>query len=207
MGPDDDGWEEVTDPAELKAVGGASAVKRMQEARARAPGLSGSPADAVGGTLETAPARDKARGVLLTIQRLQPAIDDVRRLQRSALGAKGLAGLAEYNPFSSSNQEYDAAVAALTALVRPATRQAGEGAMSDFESKLAVATLPSRWRRDSYNDRAMHDLQRLVDTSRDLYGRQLGLAAPAPRALPAPPPAARSRPGGAQALKRKYGLR
>jgi hypothetical protein len=184
---DNDGWEDVTDPTEVKKLMGVRGVQQM------AKGGGGNPE-----ALETSQGRDKARAALLTIKRLQPALDRVRKLQKSTLGKQGLAALGEYNPLSSANQEYDGAVAVLTAMARPATRTPGEGAMSDFETKLAVATLPNRWKRDSYNLEAISGLQRLIDTSKEEYGRQLG--------LPAAPPRAQARPNG-DALRRKYGLK
>lgn len=206
-GQADDGWEEVTDPIELKRVGGAAAVREAIKANARRPVPSGTPADEVGGVLETAPNRDKARSGLAMIERIRPQLARVRKLQGSALGAQGFAGLAEYNPLSSTNQEYDAAVANLKTLVRPATRQPGEGSMSDFESKLAVATLPNRWKRDSYNREAIDGLQRLLDTTGDLYRTQLGYPANVAPSLPKVPPKSASRADRASALRRKYGLK
>lgn len=149
-----------------------------------------------GGALETSKGRDDARKALKTIELLQPQIARVRELQKKTLGASGLRALGEFNPFSGDNQQYDSAVAQLTSVARPATRTPGEGSMSDFETKLATATLPNRWKRDKYNEEALNGLQRLVDTSRNLYGRQLGL----PSAPPSPPKAAA---GGAWKITRK----
>lgn len=191
-----DGWEDVTDAVEMKALVGVKGVRDNAKSSPQAAGLPASPMGG-GGPLETASNRDKARAALALIERVEPQLKRVRQLQRSALGGKGLAGLAEYNPFSTGNQEYDAAVAGLTSLVRPATRTPGEGAMSDFESKLAVATLPNRWKRDAYNEEALNGLQRLIDSSRQLYSRQLGL----PQSPPTNPRNA------AASLRRKYGLK
>lgn len=168
--------------AELEKYRAQGLAKRLPSAPGAGPSQ---PSQDAGGQLETASARDKARSAMILIDRLQPQIDRVRKLQKSALGRSGLAGLAEYNPFSGENQQYDSAVSGLTSLARPATRTAGEGAMSDFESKLATATLPNRWKRDEYNNEAINGLQRLVDTSRRLYSQQLGLPA-APPSNPKP---------------------
>ncbi|MBB3693011.1 hypothetical protein [Sphingomonas sp. BK580] len=138
-----------------------------------------------GGALETSKGRDDARKAIKTIELLQPQIARVRELQRKTLGATGLRALGEFNPFSEDNQQYDSAVAQLTSVARPATRTPGEGSMSDFETKLATATLPNRWKRDKYNEEALNGLQRLVDTSRTLYSRQLGLPV-APPSTPKP---------------------
>lgn len=206
---DNDGWEDVEDPQTLKAIVGVKGIAAATQARNRA-GAAADAAKDVGGLLETPARRDMARASLLLINRLQPAVDDVRKLQRKALGATGVAALGEYNPFSSDNQEYDAAVAGLTALARPATRTPGEGSMSDFESRLAVAALPNRWKRDAYNEKALNSLQSLIDTHRDSYSRLLGLGAAQPRRLPQAPPRSRGQAGARPAaddLRSKYGLR
>ena len=144
-------------------------------------GPASRPLQSAGGQFETSRARDQARASLALIERLQPALDRVRHLQKTTLGKTGLAGLAEYNPVSQENQEYDSAASQLLALARPATRSPGEGAMSDFESKLAVAPLPNRWKMDAYNNESIAGLQRLIDTSKQLYGSQLGLPAAPPK--------------------------
>jgi hypothetical protein len=150
------------------------------------PTSPGAPVTTSGGELETASARDKARSALVTIERLQPALDRVRKLQKATLGRSGMAAIGEFNPFDADNQEYDAAVAILRALTRPATRTTGEGSMSDFDAKMATAILPDRWQRDKYNNEAIGGLQRLVDNTKSLYAGQLGLPAPPPRLRKAP---------------------
>lgn len=159
---------------------------------------NGQPATQGGGPLETATARDKARSAMTTIDRLTPALARVRKLQNKTLGASGLSALGEFNPLNQDNQQYDASVATLTALARPATRTPGEGAMSDFESKLATAILPGRWKRDKYNTEALDGLDSLVSTSRKNYAEQLG--------LPQAPTTKKGRPD-ASALRAKYGLK
>lgn len=180
---DNDGWEEVTDPHELKIIGGVKAVDKAAEAARR------NAATAANGQapLETANNRDKANAALALIDRVEPALNRVSHLQKTNLGRTGVAGLLEYAPFVPSNQEYDAAASLLTALVRPAMRSPGEGSMSDFESKLAVQPLPDRYNTDRYNNEAINGLRTFLDTSRKLYRAQAG--------LPKPPPstAARSR--------------
>lgn len=152
--------------------------------------------------LETSKARDSARAAMSTIDRIAPSLARVRKLQNTTMAPSGLQGAAEFNPWSSKNQEYDAAVANLTALVRPATRTPGEGSMSDFESKMAKAILPDRWKRDSYNNEALDGLDRLVATGRETFRTQLGL----PQAPPSSGSGQRA-PPNADALRSKYGLK
>ncbi|MGK6323469.1 hypothetical protein ACMGDM_10295 [Sphingomonas sp. DT-51] len=206
---DNDGWEDVTDVRAIKAIAGTKGVAAAAKAQPVVKGADEA-AKSVGGLLETPTRRDMARGSLLLINRLQPALDEVRRLQKKTLGATGITAVGEYNPFSSANQEYDAAVAGLTALARPATRTTGEGSMSDFESRLAVAALPNRWKRDAANIKNLDGLQALIDTHRDFYSRQLGLGPAQPRQLPQAPPSARGKPTqrpSADDLRSKYGLK
>jgi hypothetical protein len=179
MDQNNDGWEDVTDAREVKALVGVKGLQQQAKGLPQArPGANTAAAASVGGVMETPARRDGARSSLALIARLQPAIDRVRHLQETTLAPSGVAGLAEYNPFSSANQEYDAAVAGLTALARPATRSPGEGSMSDFESRLAVAALPNRWKRDTYNHEAVDGLQRLVDTSSAWVPKHLPSASP-----------------------------
>ena len=176
IGADNDGWEDVTDPAVLKAAGGVKAVEKgaEQARRAAAAAQNGQ------APLETANNRDKAAAALALIDRVQPTLARVRHLQKTNLGRSGVAGLIEYAPFVPANQEYDAAASMLKALARPAMRTPGEGSMSDFESKLAVQPLPDRYNTDSYNNEAINGLQAFLDTSRRQYSAQAGLPKPPP---------------------------
>lgn len=57
---------------------------------------------------------------------------------------------------------YDKAIAGLSSLVRQLTRTPGEGAMSDYESRLGQAILPKRTDNKAARDEAMATIQELV---------------------------------------------
>ena len=148
---------------------------------------AGKPAAAGSGDVfESAKSRDSARSSLDLINRIQPQLNRVRDLyDRNLKGAGPMQSIREYLP-SQSNSQFDNAVAGLRILVRPATRTPGEGAMSDFESKLAMQNLPERWSFDGANEEALTGLQRLLDTSRSDYSKRLGLPAAPPKKSAAP---------------------
>lgn len=133
-----------------------------------------------GETFEGSKSRDAARAALDQMDRIQPQIDRVRALYAEHLKGSGpLKSLGEYLP-SQDNARFDNAVAGLRTLVRPAQRTPGEGAMSDFESKLAIQNLPDRYSFDGANEEALSNLQTFIDTSRASYSKRLGLPTPPP---------------------------
>lgn len=149
---------------------------------------SGGKAAASSQTYETEKSRDGARSALDQIERIQPQLDRVRALYNSNLRGSGpLKSAMEYLP-SQDNSRFDNAVAGLRTLVRPAQRTPGEGAMSDFESKLAIQNLPDRKSFDGANEEALGNLQTFLDTNRAAISRRLG--------LPIPPPSVRKANNG-----------
>lgn len=149
-------------------------------------GSSGRSKSSTDETFETSKARDAARSALDQIDRIQPQLDRVRTLyNRNLKGYGPLKSIGEYLP-SQENSRFDNAVAGLRTVVRPSQRTPGEGAMSDFESKLAIQNLPARSSFDGANEEALGNLQTFLDTNRDVYSRRLG--------LPKPPPSATRKP-------------
>lgn len=148
-----------------------------------------------GDAFETSKSRDGARAALDQIERIQPQLDRVRSLyDRNLRGAGPLKSAMEYLP-SQENSRFDNAVAGLRTLVRPAQRTPGEGAMSDFESKLAIQNLPDRKSFDGANEEAMNNLQTFLDTNRSALSRRLG--------LPTPPPSVRKAASGWKVTREK----
>ncbi|MET3725863.1 hypothetical protein [Sphingomonas trueperi] len=175
----------------LKPEHQAELAKYRAQGLARpAPSADGSPSM----SLEMPKARDDARKALALIDRVTPLLDNVDKLQRTAMRGQGLAGLKEYNPWRRENQEYDAATAMLATAVRPATRVTGEGSTSDFESKLALQVIPDRWNFDARNEGAIKSLRTFLNTSRENYTKQLGGGLP--KAPPPRRPAAPAQGGG-----------
>ncbi|PNQ03642.1 hypothetical protein H5V43_16305 [Sphingobium fuliginis] len=150
------------------------------------PGAAPSQPTKSGQPFETSKSRDAARAALDQMDRIQPQVDRVRALYNETLRGSGpLKSLGEFMP-TQANARFDNAVAGLRTLVRPAQRTPGEGAMSDFESKLAIQNLPNRYSFDSANEEALDGLQTFLDTSRASYSKRLG--------LPTPPPSVRRKP-------------
>lgn len=144
-------------------------------------GPQGQPVAARQDTMETAANRDKARAAMDLINRVQPQLDRVRSLYNSNLKGAGLfKSVREILP-SQRNAQFDRAADQLATLVRPANHTPGEGAMSDFESRLALRSVPDRWSFDGSNEEALSGLQTFLDTSRADYGKRMGLPTPPPR--------------------------
>ena len=84
---------------------------------------------------------------------------------------------------TDSARAYDGALAALQSTVRQLTRTPGEGAMSDFESRIAMAQLPGRVDPSGVIDQKitqLEDLANIVEQGySDMLSRSGGRAAPA----------------------------
>lgn len=145
-------------------------------------GRGGPPAPPVNGNmLEMGVNRDKARSAVDQIDRITPQLDRVEKLYNSTLkGNTVLHALGEYLP-TPSNSAFDAAAGELQKLMRPATRTPGEGSMSDFESKLALQSLPDRWSTDAYNEESIRGLRQFLSSNRQSYAKRLGLPTPPPQ--------------------------
>ena len=156
-------------------------------------GPDGQPSSTAPEQLELKTSRDKARAALALIGRVQPHLDRVQQLYDNNLKGSGpLQSLREYLP-SQRNAQFDAAVAPLRQMVRQANHKPGEGAMSDFESKLALQGIPDRWSFDGKNEESLRNLQVFLDSSRDSYSKQLG--------LPTPPPNGRRTPAAGWSIR------
>lgn len=143
-------------------------------------GPNGKPAPANDGRLETAKSRDDARRAMDLIDRIRPHLSRTRELYDGNLKGSGpLQSLREYLP-SQKNAQFDQAAGMLRLLVRGATRTPGEGAMSDFESKLALQPMPDRWSFDGSNEEALRSLEQFLDSNASNYAKRLGLPSAPP---------------------------
>lgn len=96
---------------------------------------------------------------------------------------------------------YDKAIASLTAQIRQLTRTPGEGAMSDYESRLAAAIPPARSDNSAAREEAMAGIRDLIATTRAGYEELVGEE-------PAQTPArrnSRSNPDDIEEIMRRYG--
>lgn len=137
--------------------------------------------------LETKSNRDKARGSVDRLGLVAEQLARVRQLYNDSLRGSGpIKSIREFLP-SQANSQFDNAVQTLATLVRPTTRVEGEGSMSDYESKLANAPLPNRWKFDGANEESLRGLERIVSEGKSNTAKRLG--------LPKPPPAAKTSSG------------
>lgn len=89
--------------------------------------------------------------------------------------------------FDAESDRFDKAVAALSPLIRQLTRVPGEGAMSDYESRLAELTLPSRRSTPEGRKEVIDSMKELLRNTRMGYRELLGEAATvAPARQPSP---------------------
>ncbi|TWI04799.1 peptidase M15-like protein [Luteimonas cucumeris] len=124
---------------------------------------------------------------------------------RGSLSA-GLGG--KYLP-TEDGRRFDAAVAVLKTQVRKLTRTPGEGAMSDYESKLAELANPSRGEYEQVTDDQLQQLRSLVQTTRQGYEALLQDAGGSMGNVPTPGSNTpnSSAAGGVDDLLSKYGVK
>lgn len=155
MQQEDDGWEDVTDPAEIKKLLGVKGVQDMVTQAKTANGGSTDPTITAPSGLKAAQLGGwaKARASMETIA----ALNKLRKNYDTNFSNSGPSAIAEYFP-SQKNAALDAQVAALLNPAKAASRSAGEGAFSDKDLESLQASLPSRWKFDGGNQQAMRDL-------------------------------------------------
>lgn len=104
-------------------------------------------------------------------------------MQKDGSYARGyVGGLAPGQLVGGKAAEFDKSAALLAAQIRTLIRTAGEGSMSDFESRLALLPLPSRQDSDEGRAEAIRGLRTLL---KEVEGRSKRLLAP-PTASPRP---------------------
>lgn len=116
------------------------------------------------------------RTKLQGINAIQSQLGRVEAAMRD-LEAKGWAGpVAGFVPgaFDAESDRFDKAVAALAPLIRQLTRVPGEGAMSDYESRLAELTLPSRRSTKAGREETIASMRDLLRITREGYRELLG---------------------------------
>jgi hypothetical protein len=123
-----------------------------------------------------------ARQKITQIQAARNQLNAVKeQFAKNLRGSYSAGPLADYLP-TSQGQAFDRAVRNLAPLVTAVTRVPGVGAMSDYESKLQEATLPSRGTYESVTEQQIADLERLLDTVEGGYRDLLGEGTQSPAA-------------------------
>lgn len=113
-----------------------------------------------------AKARDKLRSVGIIKQQLskvQSAFDNIKDSISAGPGGQGRLP-------TPGGQAFDAAVDLLRTYIRQMTRTPGEGAMSDFETKLAQAINPDRTKYETVTQQQIDQIMDLVDMIEGGYG-------------------------------------
>ncbi|MDH2239066.1 hypothetical protein N5K27_22415 [Pigmentiphaga sp. GD03639] len=136
---------------------------------------------------------ENARAKLQTVAVLRQQIENLKS-QRENLGIASEGLVAGRNPLSEAGRNYDAALSALQTTVRQLTRTPGEGAMSDYESRLAMAQLPSRADFASARDLKIQQLEDLADTIERGYSGLVGSSGGSRAAAAAPAQPSRQPP-------------
>lgn len=118
--------------------------------------------------------RGTIRQKLSGLQNIENQIKRLEDIERKGVAFTG--PVAGYIPgsLSGSANTYDKALANLRSLVRQVTRTPGEGAMSDFETRLANAILPERTDTPEGRAEALAGLRQLSTTLRSGYSEMLG---------------------------------
>lgn len=214
-----DGWEDVTDAAEVKGLLGVKGVRDMAKASPSAKGLPAAPR---GGPIDlntpvkppTGSAAQAAYTKVGAARAMLKQLNKVRGMYDKSFSKGGLAGLGEFNPFDRTNQQFDGAVAAIPLLARQAFRVSGSGSDSDRELKLITDALPNRWSFDASNGERFKSLDSVLRGFVTSYGGLAGyspeqikqLAAENTYRLPKAPPKRSAAPNAAN-LRAKYGLK
>jgi hypothetical protein len=144
--------------------------------------------------------------------RVRQLYDEMVEEGTLARGAVG--GLLPGQIAGGKAEVFDRAVGSLRKSILSMTRVPGVGSMSDYETRLDEAALPSRWGSDEGRAEAINNIGSLIDNYERGYRDMLGTppaapARPAPRrsgAAPARPAAGRRSVSPAAAEARRRGL-
>lgn len=116
-----------------------------------------------------------ANGKLQTITQLRMQIKNLKEA-RDGLGDLDYGIVAGRQAVTDTSRSYDGALAALQTTVRQLTRTPGEGAMSDYESRMAQAQLPSRVDPAGVIDQKINQLEDLANVIETGYSGMLNKA-------------------------------
>jgi hypothetical protein len=129
--------------------------------------------------------RAKIKDKLVTMQALKQQLEAVKTSwakikDSSSAGAFGQG----YIP-TEAGRGFDAAVAGLSPLFRQISRTPGEGAMSDYESRLAQAALPNRTQYESVTEQQIAQIEDMVAAIESGYQGMLGNGGNSSSSVPA----------------------
>lgn len=125
--------------------------------------------------------RQKLQQLPVISQQLARVKELAQQMEQEGTSARGkVLGLIPGQIAGGTAEEFDKALALLTSQMRQLTRTPGEGSMSDYESRLAAATVPSRWGSDQGRAESIRNIEVLLGGLQSGYTDMLGTPAPAP---------------------------
>lgn len=142
------------------ADGGVQLVDKRTGQAVPVTGADGQPVIGKGGLSQEQLKNASAKKQTVDILRTQ--LENLKKA-RAGLGGMDYGVVAGRQSVTDSARAYDGALAALQSTVRQLTRTPGEGAMSDFESRLAMAQLPGRVDPASVIDQKITQLEDLAN--------------------------------------------
>jgi hypothetical protein len=165
--------------------------------------IPGGPADpSVQQTKFSPKAIENARGKMQAITALKQQLGRVRGSFDNIKGTLSAGKLQGWLP-TEGGEQFDKDVASLSPFIRQLTRTPGEGAMSDYESRLAQAINPDRGNYEGVTENQLATIEDLINVLELGYQDMLGGQQRAPR-LPglAPGPADFGKPYNAEGRTR-----
>ncbi len=158
--------------------------------------------ESVAGSTQGGPTRQQmgvARQKVGTLRAIENQVNRVEKAMQAveSAGWTGWVGGMVPGRFDAESNTFDKAVRQLAPLIRQLTRVPGEGAMSDYESKLAEMTLPSRTDTPEGRREALNGIRALINEMRAGYQEVLGGA---------PPSSSRGGGSDVDTILKNYGL-
>lgn len=163
-----------TDDGDLEAIPGGPADFRQQQADAKQQA-----AEAKAGQLSSSDKKNVAslRQSLGALDAIEAQLNTAEEAWKPLKGSMSAGGFGQGMIPTESGKRFDAAVRQLGPLMRQLTRVPGEGAMSDYETKLLERSTLSRGDYESTTEEKLKNLRQLVDETRksrlsalDTYG-------------------------------------
>lgn len=143
-----------------------------------------------------------AKAKLVDLKAMEDQLGKVEKAFKPLKGSFSAGPGGGYLP-TVEGKQFDAAVALLKGMARKLTRTPGEGAMSDYESKLAELANPSRSEYEDVTADQIQQLRALVQTTREGYEALLQDAGGNTSNLPG----TKSGGGDIDSILSKYGVR
>ena len=113
-------------------------------------------------------------GKIQAAQNLKRQLADARARFAQIKGTLAAGPITGMNPFSEQGQQFDASIDALRSTVTALTRTPGVGAMSDYETRLDQAKIPTRGKYESTTEQQLQELETFADNIIQGYSDMAG---------------------------------